>query len=287
MAPAFRAQSSKARVAGSVLPAPRVPAWLFWNILCLDAPAVAVSWYLLASRVMGIPISLTRAVVLGTAVWLIYMGDHLLDVRGAERPDEPARHRWVRRHRAGCLALMAGALVAIVAELRLVPMLTVQAGLALSAIVAAYFALVHALGSRWRWPREFVVGMVFAAGSLLPVFGAPDAQTGVLVCAWLLLSSVCVLNCALVEVRESESRSRVHAATQWVAEHGVALGVVIGAATGVFAVSAPKYWWFGLAAVSSAAMLAVLARIQWRISREAFRVMADLALLSPLLFVSR
>ena len=54
------------------------PWWLWWNILSVDAPAVAVVWAALFARAAGSRLSAAEAAALALSVWIIYTSDRLL-----------------------------------------------------------------------------------------------------------------------------------------------------------------------------------------------------------------
>ena len=55
--------------------------WLWPNLLSLDAPIVALLWQLLFARCFHASVSVTAAILLVLAVWLIYAADRVLDAR--------------------------------------------------------------------------------------------------------------------------------------------------------------------------------------------------------------
>ena len=64
------------------------PWWLWWNLLSLDAPAVAIVWAALFARASGAKLQASEAIALVLSVWVIYTSDRLLD-------------GWTARNRAG------------------------------------------------------------------------------------------------------------------------------------------------------------------------------------------
>src|SRR4051812_25331299 len=85
----------------------RTPAWLWLNLLSLDAPIVALVWQDLAARSFGHPLRPAARIVLGLTVWAVYLADRLLDVRAPGAGQNTARHHFYRRHPTKLSVLLA------------------------------------------------------------------------------------------------------------------------------------------------------------------------------------
>jgi hypothetical protein len=241
--------------------------WLWPNLLSLDAPLVAVLWQVLFLRCFHLPGAALPAVLLVSAVWLIYAADRVLDSwRGAaSRP----RHEFYRRHWRAVLPVWAGVFVvaACLAWTSLSPMLRVR-GLWLCTAVVLYFAVVHLLPL--RWPKEAAVAVLFALGASLAAWTqvrtAPDVLTVLLFCC------LCWINCVAIEEWE-------HGSHRWPVgafAGGVALAAVLLLSERPI---------LGFAEAASALAFVWLDRSRPRLSRDALRVLADVALLSPIFFL--
>jgi hypothetical protein len=181
------------------------PWWLWWNLLSLDAPTVAVAWALLFASAGGMRLRLTDAILLALSVWIIYVADRLLDGSTSKRKRFlQARHFFCARHRLqlACLLLLAIAVILWMAAQQS-ERLEVIAGMKLGAIVAVYLAAVHA-SSGWAeriFPKELAVGVLFAAGTTLPVWsvrGGSREFWG----SFALFAALCSLNCLAIECWE-------------------------------------------------------------------------------------
>lgn len=259
--------------------------WLCPQVLSLDAPAVAVTWQWLFARSFHIPVPLSVLFVTGASVWMIYAGDHLLDVKvGAIYS---ARHRFVFRHlRSYRVALAAIALMTFVAAWHLPPSIW-ACGVAVAAAVFAYLAAVHSGRAFLRryWPKEFVVGAVFAIGSSIATWTATSH-------AWpsiTLFAALCIINCSSVDYWEWQ-RNRVllrypHRLTRFAAKH------FFVASFGILAFSALVLYLAPNPAIASAGLSAILligvGAARSRLSPDAARLLADAALLTPLIFLLR
>ncbi|WP_038165051.1 hypothetical protein [Verrucomicrobium sp. BvORR106] len=79
---------------------PRIPWWLWLNVLSLDAPLVAVLWQAALARVCRLTLPDGCYWALGLAVWIIYMADRVLDSFSNEvQLASTVRHAFYRRHR--------------------------------------------------------------------------------------------------------------------------------------------------------------------------------------------
>lgn len=246
------------------------PWWLWPNLLALDAVAVAVTWQVFFASVAGVAVPVASVAVLGLAVWAAYLADRALDARRGSAP--AARHRIAGHYsRAWAVATVLALVLAVLVGLTL-PRAYIFTGFAVLAVALGYFALVHVVRSNRildRGVKEASVGVVFAAGAVLPLL-AEERQPA----EWLpgagAFAALCWLNCLLI--------------TRWEGERGcgpsrrllgmVALGAV-GAALGAPVAVAGAVW------LSTAALAAL--HLVPGLSVRAARVLADVVLLSPAL----
>ncbi len=241
--------------------------WLWPNLLSLDAPVVALLWQILFARCFHARLELLPSVLLALAVWLIYAADRTIDswTGSSALP----RHDFYRRHWKALLPLWVFALGAGagLAWTRLTPWLF-YSGLALGGAVLLYFVLLH-LGV-FRKTKEAAVALLFALGATLSAW--PNVRTLADVEAIALFSCLCWINCVAIEHWEGESQWPVAAAA----------GAVALAAVLLLFSQRPV---IGAAVAASALSFVLLDRAQNRFSRDALRVLADAALLSPLLLL--
>lgn len=243
------------------------PWWLWPNLLALDAPAVAVVWQLFLAAIANVAVPAVATVVLALVVWGVYLADRAIDAaRGANGSD---RHRFAARHFAAYLATGCAALVSAGAlALGALPHEYLDVGSALAAGTGAYLLAVHA-GRRFLGPgtKELSVGLMFAAGTAVPL-----AAAGVPIGEWLpgalAFAGLCWLNCALIERWEAPGT----APPRW--------ALATAGAITLAALAAP--WNVAAAVGLSAAALAALHLGRGAVSVRAARVLADGALLSPL-----
>jgi hypothetical protein len=254
----------------SALSAIAAPArlWLWPNLLSLDAPIVAVLWQILFARCFQVEVDPFGALLLLMTVWLIYAADRTLD---AWRGDvHSPRHEFYRRHWRGLLPVWIAVLsvTAWLAAKRL-PQDLLLHGIILLAAVGVYFALVHA--SVLRLHKEAAVGVLFALGASLVAW--EKVETPADVTTILLFSGLCWMNCIAIQKWEGEK-------LDW--SPNIA-AIVVACAAGALLYAHPPV--LGGAELASAFGFLLLDRVRPRLSADAVRVLADVALLSPVLFL--
>src|SRR6185369_15269837 len=156
---------SPLRTAQRALPA----TWL--NLVCLDAPLVAVAWLWLFAQSFGIPIQIGNAVALFLTAWLIYLADRFADAftlkPGMARS---LRQEFCLRHREiwiATLALVAGFDSYVI--WRTTAIQTFLVGAVVGVLALIYLVANHPLGSIWRSlpAKELAIGILFAAGTVV------------------------------------------------------------------------------------------------------------------------
>ncbi len=147
--------------------------WL--NLLCLDAPIVAVSWQWLFAHTFGAISISPFALLLFLTAWLIYLADRFADT--IKLPlDSPIslRHRFCREHMIGWwVAIVVIFFLDAALALRSLDLQMLLLGGTLAALCGLYLFINHSLGGKWRpLPvKEKAIGILFAAGTTLGVVG--------------------------------------------------------------------------------------------------------------------
>lgn len=246
--------------------------WLWPNLLSLDAPLVAVAWQLLFARCFHAGVDAITTALLMLSVWLIYAADRILDAWTAE--SRLPRHEFYRRHWRVVAPVWstAFAFAAWLAWTHLSTSMFVR-GAAISGAVAIYFAVVHAL--RPAWPKELAVAIVFAAGASVAAWGAIQSPADIETIA--LFCGLCWINCVAIESWENERWEKKIARMPV----GMIAMLLAGAATLIY----PSRPVLSGAEIASALGFVLLDYERPRLSRDALRVLADVALLTPLLFL--
>src|ERR1043165_59004 len=88
--------------------APRPVPIVWLNLVCLDAPLVAVAWLLLFARVFHVPLQIGNAVALFLTAWLIYLADRFADAANLKLGSPRSlRQEFCLRHREFWIATVA------------------------------------------------------------------------------------------------------------------------------------------------------------------------------------
>ncbi|MCX6876232.1 MAG: hypothetical protein NTW21_20865 [Verrucomicrobia bacterium] len=284
----------------AVTSAPRKPFWLLPNLLSLDAPLVAVVWLYLFAKTWGVNYHPGHEyVVLGLAVWVLYVGDRLLDTAlHGDSPQWQARHHFHRRHRR---KFLYGIVIAGIAALTMVllksPMAIYSYLIVELALVAGFFAMaVFASPGVAEIPfaKNILGGAAFAFGTAMVAHvylydrGIRDLLLSREFIGFALL---CMLNISAIDLWEHAERSpdpEVKAADELALTLPLAL---LGTAAFFFAWQVQEPWQtsqqssrpFFYAILTGAALLLMLNQTRARFSLESLRVLADLALVAPAL----
>ncbi|QTN33887.1 hypothetical protein HZ994_16730 [Akkermansiaceae bacterium] len=270
------------------------PAWLWPNLLGLDAPAVAVSWQVLFSCSFDADFPAVLHLILGLSVWCIYLADRLCDsVRAGETAGVTDRLMFTRRNfkaLAIALAFAAGANLLLIA--RHVPGKLIVPGLLTATLLAAYYLLRFMNGARFTAviPREILCGMLYALGCVIATNAcAPSGSTGApFWFAAFLLGLVCSANCMLISLWEH--REDLAACDRSIATtHPRILGTIAAAVSSltVISLAATPFlpWRICISVALSALALRVILNRETRLPTPMLRVLADAALLTPLAFL--
>ncbi len=212
---------------------------VLWHLLSLDAPTVACLWTWFLAHTAGLALPPTSIVAMFVAVWILYAADRLLDARplgsgalgtrplegrpvlGGLPPDSrrpntdtsqphthrlEARHLFHHRHRPGYLG---GILVAALTLSSLAPRLLPSAlhlYLVEGALLVAWFLVLHATPFARPLPKEFVVGIFFAAAAFIPTVARRPELRLALAPSALLFAALCTLNGLFIHAWEALQR---------------------------------------------------------------------------------
>jgi hypothetical protein len=243
------------------------PAWLWLNLLSLDAPLVALVWQDFLARCYPAVLQPAGRAALGLTVWAIYLADRLLDSRRHERTP---RHEFYRRHYSAGRALLAAVLCAdsMVAAFWL-RRAVLDRGLLVTAGVIVYLGAFSAGRSGKLISKKTLAGLLFTSGTFL------IASTGVVrperTLGWpaAAFCALCLGNLLMIE--------------NWERGRETVRGWIWMALLGGVCLSARDSRWFSAVGMSAAG-LGALACWGRKVSRDARCVLADAVLLAPLLF---
>ena len=263
----------------------RILTWL--NLLCLDAPLVAVSWQWLFARQFEIAVPPAATAALFLTAWLIYLADRLGDTVALNRRHATSlRQRFCLEHRYAwivALALIAAADLIII-TVALDPRV-VRFAAPLGLLAVAYLFVNQRHPKLWRLApaKEITIGVLFAAGTIIALL--PDFSSSATL-PWLLFAALCSLNCISIAVWErwlDEAQRRVSIATAFPAVGRYVAGALMAvialslAAMQLGVIAGPIY---NCIAVSTSLLLLVHL-MRRRIQPDVRTALADLVLLMP------
>jgi len=221
--------------------------------------------------------------------WLIYLGDRLADSSSLE-PDGPQslRQQFCRRHRKLwiiVLAFVAGFDACII--WRTTALETFLVGAVVGGLALIYLVLNHPLGLIWHSlpAKELVIGLLFAAGTLVALLPALKSVTANFAAPEVFFAVLCALNCISIarwEYDLDRAQGKVSIATRHpgIARHSGYIALTLGIASFVMATiftpAAPL-----LVCIGASAFL-----LAWLNSRpvdtDRRTALADLVLLTPI-----
>lgn len=273
--------------------ADRKPLWLYPNLLSLDAPLVALAWLHIFAMTWRLGYHPWQAYLcLGLTVWAIYVADRLLDVslHGASTSGLEPRHLFHQRYRKwmvmGLILSMSIAAIIVLTGMPRAIFMYLAMGVVL---VAGFFGLSMLASQDHKevaLSKNIVAGLTFAFGTALTAH-LYRAQFGVseliLSREFICFAILCVLNIAAIDFWEHATHSddiEVKASD----ELSITLPLVLlGFAALMFAIQDMATRPFYYAILTGAALLYVLNRKRAEFSMDALRVLADVALIAPLL----
>jgi hypothetical protein len=293
------------RAANSAGPGSRrfdVPASLrLWHLTSLDAPTVAVIWALAFAWVAGVALPMWVPLLLALVVWVVYIGDRLLDARADLQTLQirslRERHYFHHRHRRVLVPLaVAATCAAVVIVFSLMPAPARERNSVLAVAAGAYFSAVHSSRKLQKLlppklasldSKEFVVGLLFASACALPALSraasGPRSPLWPLWLATLFFAALAWLNCYAIERWEAASQPTRNSRVLPAACSLGLTGLLLTAA--VLYSNQPRAAALIAAGAGSALLLAQLDRSQRCLTSLAMRTCADLVLLSPVLLI--
>lgn len=261
--------------------------WL--NVVCLDAPLVAVSWQWLFARSFELAVPAGGTAALFVTAWLIYLADRFGDSLSIERQHATSlRQRFCLKHRRAWIfaiaMLFAADLVVVSAALdRRIVVFAAPVG----ALAIAYLILNQRRPALWRSlpVKEITIGVLFAAGVIVAL--APELTASATL-SWLLFAALCSFNCISIAVWErwlDKSQSRVSVATAFPRVGGYMPVALLLLALGSVAVAGgdPPRQPLYVCIATSAALLLFVHLMRRRIQPDVRTALADVVLLTPAL----
>ena len=249
---------------------------------------MAFVWQLLFHRTFEVGLRWQEAAVLVLSVWLIYLSDRWLDalVLDVDKPHS-FRHGFYVRHKrsvaCGWLVILCVDTALIVTSLSAEQL---RGGLVLGTFVLIYLLGVHALKPLMRYSKELQVGLAFGLGATLLLW--TQNASFELAVTTLLFACLCTLNCLFIALWErdldvAQKQVSLLGSSPQSASFIPVLTVLLLL---LLALSYNFLPFVIVVALSLSGLLLLgLHRFRARFSLQALRVLADAALLTPLLFL--
>ena len=225
-------------------------------------------------------------------MWLAYAADRWIEGwRLDPSRVRTHRHRFSQRFRWPLAAAWAAVLaVDVAASLRGLPAPELRAGFLLLLPVVAYL-LSHQLlhrERRLRLPKEVCVALLLAAGAAAFPAARPEAHLRAMAIPAAVFALLCLANCALISVWEDEV-DRIHGQTSLTLQFGVGAAVsrvlpwAAAALCGASCLVGPESSQPSAAGgAASGVLLGLIDLAEKRLGRTAARVVADLAVMTPI-----
>jgi hypothetical protein len=268
---------------------------LLWlNLVCLDAPLVAICWQWIFAHSFHLSVPVGHRAALFLTAWVIYLADRFCDsVSLAAGQPKLARQQFCLRHKSLWLvSVICVAAVDLIVVLRAVNHETAVTGAVLGAVTIAYVAINQADSEIWETipVKEFAIGSLFAAGTLLGVTPHIFAEGSTMIFAAILFASLCSLNCVSIAIWERDLdriQGKHSIATRCANANSLPrlLLLLLLAGSVLLALFDPGAWPVALCLGASGLLLGALRSVP--VSRDERTAFADVVLLTPLaLFVA-
>lgn len=272
----------------------RKPFWLYPNLLSLDAPLVAVAWLYVFAKTWRLYLPWEAYVTLALVVWLIYAADRLLDVAllGGTPGVLEARHEFHRKHNRAFRTAIGVVIAMLLVLVTNIMSYGIYEYLPFGGLLVAGFFGLSMLSSQdtneVHHTKNILAGITFAYGTAMTAhfyrqeLGIYDMLRSH---EFLTFAVLCVVNISAINLWEHAARSKdpeIKASDELALTFPLML---LGGAALVYAVvdeektSRPFFY----AILTGAALLYVLNRNRSRFSMDSLRVLADVALLIPVL----
>jgi hypothetical protein len=263
------------------------------NLVCLDAPLVAICWQWIFAYSFHLSVPIGHQAALFLTAWIIYLADRFGDsVSLVTGQPKSVRQQFCLRHkRIWLVSIICVAAVDLIVVLGAVNYETAVPGAVLGAFTIVYLAINHAHSEIWeKIPlKEFTIGSLFAAGTLLGVTPHVFAERSTMIFAAILFASFCSLNCVSIAIWERDLdriQGKHSIATRWAQANSLPglLLLLLLAGSVLLALFDPVAWPVVLCLGASGLLLGALRFVA--VSRDERTALADVVLLTPLaLFV--
>jgi hypothetical protein len=232
--------------------------------------------------------------ILGFSTWCIYLADRIVDVLRNPQHTATSRHCFTQLHIHKLIALLCFISICnLFLITHYLPQNLIIYGCATLGLVGIYYLirLTKLKNVITLIPREVICGMLFALGCAIAPYAystTPWINTPELILLVILFGVVCSASCILISIWEKEadaSASDLSIVTThsrfipYLSSSLSCLAVTSGTLAYFF------YWQAFLAVALSAILLKLTLHYQDRITPLNLRILADIVLMTPLIFM--
>jgi hypothetical protein len=264
------------------------------NLVCLDAPLVAICWQWIFAHSFDLSVPMGHQAALFLTAWIIYLADRFGDsVSLVTGQPGSVRQQFCLQHKSiWIVSVICVAAIDLILVLRAVNHETAVPGAVLGTFTIGYLAINHARSEIWETipVKEFAIGSLFAAGTLLGVTPHVFAEGSTMIFAAILFASLCSLNCVSIAIWERDLdriQGKHSIATRWANANSLPrlLLLLLLAGSVLLALFDPGAWPVALCLGASGLLLGALRFVP--VSRDERTAFADVVLFTPLaLFVA-
>ncbi|MBK6266758.1 hypothetical protein JKA74_17065 [Marivirga sp. S37H4] len=177
--------------------------------------AISARWI---GNYFGAEIPFSSILALSLTVWLIYTVDHLLDARKI-RPNEALFRHFIHLKIAPyIIGLVIVAILLLIYTIQYLKAELIWYGLGLGAAVIIYLVLVHFIGKKPYWGKEWFISIVYATGICLPTYANLGEFPLILGYFWIqlfMLASINLLMFNMFEYKQDKLQGFNSFATVW------------------------------------------------------------------------
>ncbi len=178
--------------------------WL--NLVCLDAPLVAISWQWIFGHTLHLVVPIGHRLALFFTAWLIYLADRFGDSMSlrSSQPKSLRQEFCLRYGNIWLRAIIAAGMIDAVVVFKSVDYATLLPGAIVGGMTVAYIAINYAGNEVWRTIplKELAIGSLFAVGTLVGVTSHIFAVRSTIISAAILFATLCWLNCVSIAIWE-------------------------------------------------------------------------------------
>ena len=162
----------------------------YFGFLSFDVVLGALASGVMAVRLLNVQMPGYWWLILGTAVWLVYTSDHLLDaVKMKNRPDAE-RRQFINRNFWGLsITVLIVGLLNLILSIYYLDKSVLYSGFLIGLIIIGYFLLINFLKIKRRifLQKELIVALIYTAG----IYIAPLLRINFLINAVQIILIVC------------------------------------------------------------------------------------------------